>query len=161
MGRPIKPSFVGKPTDYSDDRKVIVFDSAWIEGAEAISTKPVYIIKQTGAARYLVSDGENTGEVYLTDSISEEGQGIIKVTVDTNIYPVSKLTMHRVDTFNNGSFAWTFYEDNIVTSMTGTEYTEALTPVVPPEPAAPKQKVDPDTLVQEGEDGTISIPVKD
>ena len=141
MGRPIKPSYIGKPTDYTDGRKVIVFKNAWIAGASAISTKPVYIIKQTGATRYVVSDGETTGTVYLVDSITEQGQGVINISsITTGLYTVSKLLLNRVNTFQDKSLAWSFDGENQITSMTADEYTAALssgsTPVTPT-PTAP------------------------
>ncbi|AXH72720.1 MAG: hypothetical protein [Caudoviricetes sp.] len=147
MGRPIKPAFVGKPTDYTDGRKVIVFNNAWIPGASAVSTKPVYIIKQTGATRYLVSDGDVTGEVYLSDTVTEEGVGNIRVVYGTHtssFFHVSKITTHKVDTFQDVTLAWSFDGENAITSMTASEYEAAITPVTPPvTPPAGKSVVTP------------------
>ena len=160
MGRPIKPAFVGKPTDYTDGRKVIVFSKAWIPGATAVSTAPVYIIKQTGANRYLVSDGTTTGNVYLVDGVpSEVGQGSITVTHGTETSFARKITIHRVDTFDGTSFAWNFdgTSEATITSLNASEYTTAITPVTPPA----KTTVDPSTVVQEGSDGSVEIPVTD
>lgn len=131
MGRPMKPSYVGCPTDYTDGRKVIMFNNAWIPGASAVSTKPVYIIKQTGATRYLVSDGTITGEVYLVDTITGEGQGDVRVVYGTNsdyFFHASKILLHRVDTFQDVSLAWTFDGVNQITCMDASEYTSALNP---------------------------------
>lgn len=134
MGRPINPNLVGKPTDYTDNRKVIMFNNAWIPGAKEVSTKPVYIIKQTGSSRYIVSDGDNTGEVYLSDTVTEEGVGNIRVMYGVNpndFFYVSKITSHKVDTFQDVSLVWSFYGENIITSMDATDYEKAITPVVP------------------------------
>lgn len=146
MGRPIKPSLVGKPTDYTDNRKVIMFNNAWIPGAKAISTKPVYIIKQTGSSRYIVSDGDNTGEVYLSDTVTEEGVGNISIIYGVNpnaLFNVSKITSHKVDTFQDVSLAWSFYGENIITSMSATDYEKAITPISPPETSPTTNSTEP------------------
>ena len=144
MGRPIKPSLVGKPTDYTDGRRVIVFNNAWIPGASAVSTKPVYIIKQTGATRYLVSDGDTTGQVYLSDTVTEAGQGNIRVVYGDNpsyFFHASKVLLHVASTYQDKVLAWTLGGTNAISSMTADEYTAALaaatTPATPTTPTTP------------------------
>ena len=165
MGRPIKPAYIGKPTDYTDGRKVIVFKDAWIAGASAISTKPVYIIKQTGATRYVVSDGETTGTVYLVDKITEQGQGTIRVVYGTNpdyFFHVSKLLLNRVNTFQDKSLAWSFDGENQITSMTADEYTAALssgsTPVTPTPTAPGKATISLGSATENSITVTITAP---
>lgn len=134
MGRPIKPAYVGNPADYTDGRSVIVFNSAWINGASAISTLPVYIIKQTGATRYLVSDSITTGEVYLVDTITGQGQGIINVVSSnpSSVFTASKILLHRVDTFQDSSLAWTFGGENAINSMTADQYNSSVNSAMAP-----------------------------
>lgn len=72
---------MGSPTDPTRTFPAVVMSNAWLSGQGAIATNPVYILKQTGTSRYLVTDGTHTGTVKLqgTDATAP-GQAAMYVT---------------------------------------------------------------------------------
>jgi hypothetical protein len=64
LGRPLNKKFMGNPGNTRFFPAVII-DKAWLPGQVGAATSPVYILKQVGTSRYLVTDGTNSGVVQL------------------------------------------------------------------------------------------------
>ncbi len=56
---------MGNPTLVTRTYPAITFNNAWLSGQPAIATSTVYMLKQTGANRYLATDGTVSGIVTL------------------------------------------------------------------------------------------------
>lgn len=105
MGRPIKKSLFG---DVAQTGKQLVVSEAWIAGASAVSTDPVWVVKQINPKRFIVSDGTNEGEVFLqSGAITAAGQARIAVTVFGGGTEYARnIQTHKVKTFEGNSYFW-------------------------------------------------------
>ena len=72
---------MGDPAAPGRTFPAIVMSKAWMTGQIAVSTNPVYILRQVGTGRFLVTDGTVSGTVRLSSANpASAGQGAILVT---------------------------------------------------------------------------------
>ena len=79
MGRPINKRYLGNPTTPGLQ---LLLNECWLPGASAPeTTDTVYILRQTGSHRYMVTNGTTTGIVTLVGApITQPGQARLAVT---------------------------------------------------------------------------------
>lgn len=102
MGKSISPLYFHNAVNSGP---ALILTGAWIPGAAGLAGGNVFIIKETGEKRYLVTDGAVTGEVYLIDSANAtSGQGWIQIA-DSDEF-VTKIYENVVVTNKGNSFPW-------------------------------------------------------
>lgn len=121
MGRPVKRDVQGTIVfgDYADAAAGIKV-SARLPGES--TAKDGYIVKQTGAKSYSVTNADGTGKCVLVETITADGQVIM--TGDNNGTPVviRKLQKRTAIDFSGNRYTWILVNDSSV------DYIE-LTPV--------------------------------
>jgi hypothetical protein len=81
VGRPLSKKLFGDPNSATRTYPAVTLSAAWLPGQGSAATNPVYILKQTGVSRYLVTDGTNTGVVSLVGhEPAAAGQAAMYVT---------------------------------------------------------------------------------
>lgn len=105
MGRPIKKSMFG---DVANPGKQLRVTNAWISGAPAASTNPVWVVKQINPRRFIVSDGVTVGEVILqAGAITAAGQARIAVSVFGGGTEYARnIQSKKVKTFEGNVYFW-------------------------------------------------------
>ena len=83
----------------------LILTGAWIPSNSGVATGNVFIVKETGEKRYIVTDGATTGEVYLIDNVSpKEGEGYLQIA-DTDEF-IIKIYEKVVITNKSNTFSW-------------------------------------------------------
>lgn len=130
----------------------LILTGAWIPGNSGVASGNVFVVKETGEKRYIVTDGASSGEVYLVDNASPvSGEGYIQIG-DTDEF-VIKIYENIVVTNKGNTFSWSLdstskTSDVILPSSTFPTQTKTTTATI--------SSTSPDKLV-ENTDKTISF----
>ena len=113
MGRPLNKRYFGPPTDGGDEIRVRFWDGT--------TEKNGWIVKQTGAKRFVCTDGVTEAECYLSDtddgSLGTFADGRYEMTItvldDTaTARQVRKISGRKVTAENDAMYPWVFTESN-------------------------------------------------
>lgn len=89
----------------------LILTSGWIPGAAGLAGGNVFVVKETGPKRYIVTDGAVTGEVYLVETSDiKEGEAYLQIA-DTDEF-VRQIYENVLATSKNNIFSWSLTADD-------------------------------------------------
>ena len=139
MGRPINRKWFGKPDGVQP--KIVVNAVKWLDGTTAAD---VYILRQVGTRKYIVSNDVKTETVTLVNAsdaaVLKPGEAFVLAKVQGGTaLPCQKITQYRLNVYNPdgtiGNYGWSTKP----ASSAGQVDLLPVAPVVAPEPTEPTE----------------------
>ena len=142
MGRPINRKWFGKPDGVQP--KIVVNAVKWLDGTTATD---VYILRQVGTRKYIVSNDVKTETVTLVNAsdaaVLKPGEAFVLAKVlGGAALPCQKIAQYRLNVYNPdgtiGNYSWGTHPANRL----GQADLLPVTPAVAPEPTEPTEPTD-------------------